>query len=317
MIFNPFAFNLVKVTFTTDFTMPLHDQAKIQRTLRLLMLLAGRRWYSPSEIQERIEISTRTLYRYIQTLEMAGFVVERRTGQGYRLAAEGGSMLTFRRLLHFTEEEALLIYRTLGLLQGEGQAKERLLRKLHTLYDCRLLEKAHKQHTLETIACLQKAMDKKQQVLLRKYRSSHSLTIADRQVEPFAFTEQYDAVWAYDVKGKSCKQFKLARMDAAEILQEGWAAEPLHQIPFTDIFGFAAKKPAGIARLRFSLRAANLLREEYPMGEKYITGENTGYMAQIPYADCKGIGRFIKGLTDEIEVLAPAGLKKYVNSQKT
>jgi predicted DNA-binding transcriptional regulator YafY len=276
------------------------------------MLLAGKRWYSTTEIDQRIGISTRTLYRYIQTLEEAGFVVERRTGQGYRLAAEGGSMLTMKRLLHFTEEEAMLIYRTLGMLQGEGPARERLMRKLHTLYDCRMLEGAHRQHTLEIVTQLQKAIDKKLQVTLTQYRSNHSLTIQDRTVEPFAFTEQYDAVWAYDAADRTCKQFKIARMEGVQLNPQGWTAEPRHHIPFTDAFGFAAKKPMATARLQLSLRAANLLREEYPLSEKYITHTNNEYIAILPFANYKGIGRFIKGLSDEITIMAPEGLKKYV-----
>ena len=290
----------------------MNDQAKIQRTLRLLMLLAGKKWYSPTEIDRHIGISTRTLYRYLQTLESAGFVVERGKGQGYRLSAEGGSMLTLRRLLHFTEEEALLIYRTLGMLQGEGPARERLLRKLHTLYDCHLLAQPHRQHTLEIVATLQKAMDKKQQALLINYRSSNSLTVTTRRVEPFAFTEQYDAVWAWEVETGGCKQFKLARMDRAEIGQFAWAAEAQHKIPFTDAFGMAAPKPLGTARLLLSLRAANLLREEYPLSEAYISGQNNAYTANLPFADYKGIGRFIRSLPGEIELLGPTGLKKFL-----
>jgi proteasome accessory factor C len=289
----------------------MNDQAKIQRTLRLLMLLAGKKWYTPTEIQERLEISTRTLYRYVQLLEAAGFVVERKPGN-YRLAAEGGSMLTFNRLLHFTEEEAFLLYKTLGLLQGEGRARDRLLRKLHTLYDCHILAQPARQHELEMVSTLQKAMDKKQQCLLQQYRSNHSQTITDRTVEPFAFTENYEAVWAYETAAKDCRQFKLARMEKVILIPHAWAHETRHAIPFTDAFGFAAAKPKGTAHLRMNLLAANLLREEYPLSEKYITRKGDEYWAKIPFADYKGIGRFIRGLRSEIEVLGTEGLKKYV-----
>jgi predicted DNA-binding transcriptional regulator YafY len=289
----------------------LNDQAKIQRTLRLLMLLAGKRWYSAAEIQDRLEISTRTLYRYVQSLEQSGFVVERKPGQ-YRLASESGSMLTINRLLHFTEEEGYLLYKTLGLLQGEGSARDRLLRKLHTLYDCQILAKPQKQHTLEMVAALQKAIDKKQQCLLHQYRSNHSQTITDRTVEPFAFTENYEGIWAFDVETKNCKQFKLARIEKVSITPHGWANENQHSIPFTDAFGFAANMPKGIAHLRMNLLAANLLREEYPLCEKHIISIGDVYEVKLPFAHVKGIGRFIRGLREEIEVVGPVGLKRYL-----
>jgi predicted DNA-binding transcriptional regulator YafY len=295
----------------------MNDQAKIQRTLRLLMLLAGKRWYNAPEIQERLGISTRTLYRYLHTLELAGFVTERNPRQGYRLAPESGSMLTMQQLLHFTEEEGYLLYKTLGLLQGEGMAKERLLRKLHTLYDCHILAQPARQHSMEIVATLQKAINKKHQCTLHQYRSNHSQTITDRTIEPFAFTENYESIWGYDADVKSCRQYKLARMEKVVISPHSWTNEKMHAIPFTDAFGFAAAKPLGTAQLTLSMRAANLLREEYPLAEKYITEHNNAYHAKIPFADYKGIARFIRGLCDEIEVLGPVGLKKYVGHQTT
>jgi len=290
----------------------LNDQAKIQRTLRLLMLLAGRRWYTAGEVQERLGISTRTLFRYLHTLEMAGFVLDRHPTQGYRLVPEAGSMLTFNRLLHFTEEEGYLLYKTLGLLQGEGPAKDRLLRKLHTLYDCHILAQPAKQFILERVSLLQKTITKNHQCLLHDYRSNHTQTVSNRTIEPFAFTENYEAVWGYEPDSSSCKQFKLARMGKIEILPYGWKFAQKHSIPFTDAFGFASAKPPATAHLKLSMRAANLLMEEYPLAEKHITEEKQVYKAKIPFADFKGIGRFILGLRAEIEVMGPVGLKRYV-----
>jgi predicted DNA-binding transcriptional regulator YafY len=289
----------------------MNDQAKIQRTLRLLMLLAGKRWYSPAEVEDRIGIGTRTLFRYLKTLETAGFVVER-SPNGYRLAAEGGSMLTMKRLLHFTEEEAMLLYKTLGLLQGEGPAKERLLRKLHTLYDSHIISRPARQHTYEIVATLQKAINRKQQCQINQYRSSHSLTITNRLVEPFDFTENYDAIWAFEPESQLNKQFKIARFDSITLLPHAWQHSHRHAIPFTDAFGFASSRPKGAAHLRLSLRSANLLREEYPLAEKYIEQDGTNYIVKLPFADFKGIGRFIRGLREEIEVLGTEGLKKFV-----
>jgi predicted DNA-binding transcriptional regulator YafY len=291
----------------------LNDQAKIQRTLRLLILLAGKRWYNAETIYSRLDISKRTLYRYLSSIESAGFVMERHTLQGYRLQAEGGSMLTLNRLLHFTEEEAHILYKTLSLLQGEGAAKERLIRKLHTLYDCHFLAQAANQHLLEKVATLQKAMERKVQCTLLQYRSNHSQTIEDRLVEPFAFTENYEAIWAYEPANQSCRQFKLERMEGIRTENRNWVHDAKHQIPFTDVFGFAAPKPKGTAKLLLSMRAANLLREEFPLAEKMIHLTDGEYHATLPYADPKGIGRFIRGLPGDVQVKSPLALLKYLN----
>jgi predicted DNA-binding transcriptional regulator YafY len=291
----------------------MNDQAKIQRTLRLLMMLAGKRWYSPQEINERIGISTRTLYRYLATLEQAGFVVER-SANGYRLAADKGSMLTMDRLLHFSHEEALLLHRTISGLQGEAPAKDTLLRKLHTLYDCHLLASPALQDTLEIIEVLQKAMEKKQQCSLHQYRSNHSQTISDRLIEPFEFSDSYDAIWAYEPASGMCKQFKLSRIARATLAPHAWKHEAAHAIPFTDAFGFAAPKAIGTAYLKLTLRARNLLIEEYPLARRFVIDreENGRYSAFLPYADYKGIARFIRGLPEDIEIVDSKRLVGYL-----
>jgi predicted DNA-binding transcriptional regulator YafY len=155
-------------------------------------------------------------------------------------------------------------------------------------------------------------MNKKQQCLLQQYRSGHSQTITDRTVEPFAFTESYEAIWAYEPAVKDCRQFKLARMEKVMLTPNAWIHENRHAIPFTDAFGFAATKPKGTAQMRMNLLAANLLREEYPLSEKHITQNGDHYAVSLPFADYRGIGRFIWGLHKEIEVIGPTGLKKYL-----
>ena len=60
------------------------DQQKIKRLLGMLLLLSGKRRYSIAEIQERFDISDRTVFRYLETFEIAGLMMDR-AGKGYRL----------------------------------------------------------------------------------------------------------------------------------------------------------------------------------------------------------------------------------------
>lgn len=293
------------------------EQAKIQRLLRLLMLLAGKRRYSAAAIEEKLGILPRTLYRYLDSLEQAGFVLERQTGQGYRLAPEAAVSRRMQALLHFSEAEALLLYRTLQSLQGDGPAKDRLLRKLHTLYDCHILAQPHQQHTLQMVATLRQAMQQGLQCVLVQYRSNQSHTIRNRQVEPFAFTENYEGIWGYEPAASACRQFKLARMEGVTLTDIPYQYSTYHILPFTDAFGFAANAPLGMATLQLSLKAANLLREEYPLAEKYLQGPTPDghYTAQLPYASHLGIGRFVLGLHHDIRVLGPVTLQAYLTTE--
>ena len=52
------------------------EQAKLERLLRLIKMLIGNMSYSLSEVSDRLEMSERTVYRYIETFKDAGFVVQ-------------------------------------------------------------------------------------------------------------------------------------------------------------------------------------------------------------------------------------------------
>ena len=48
------------------------DQPKIERVLRLMQLLSGSRRYTIEELAERLDMSARTIYRYIDRLRAWG-----------------------------------------------------------------------------------------------------------------------------------------------------------------------------------------------------------------------------------------------------
>ena len=51
------------------------DQPKLERLLRLMMLLSANKCYTVEELAERIETSSRSIYRYIDTFRSAGFTI--------------------------------------------------------------------------------------------------------------------------------------------------------------------------------------------------------------------------------------------------
>lgn len=277
----------------------------MEKLLRMLMLLTNIRSYTRMEIAEHFNIAERTVYRYLNAIENAGFVLDRKTdpeGCRYRLVTDNTFGRSLERLLHFSEEEAWLLYHTLSELKARSPLKERLVKKLNILYDFKALEHLEKTNDLQRVHILGKAINHKKQVSLIQYHSSNSGDITDRKVEPFAFMRDYSAVWCYDVADKKNKQFKVSRMQDVELLPYSWHYETNHHIPFTDPFHMSAEAPFATVNARLSLKAYNLLREEYPLAEKYICKEKQGYRLKIPIADYKGIGRFVLGLPGEMEV---------------
>jgi len=291
------------------------DQQKIQRMLRLLMKLSGKRWCSLQEIIDILECSGRTVYRYLETFETAGFVLEKDKGK-YRLQKDAGSTRSLQNLMHFSEEEVLILYETLDLIEGTSPLKEQLIRKLNVLYDYKALEKLQQADDLTKIHALRDAIQNKKQIQLKSYRSSNSDKITDRIVEPFDFLPDYRSVWCCEHKSKSCKQFKLARIHEIELLSRDWEDERLHKIPFTDVFRISAVKPLCEIEAVLSLKAYNLLMEEFPLSKDFIMKEKIGYVLKIPVAGYQGIGRFVMGLPGYINVLAPVGFQAFLNKER-
>lgn len=283
----------------------------------LVMLSNGVR-YTISELADRFSLTKRSIYRYLNAIENAGFIVDRRDGcYSLHLCSDEATMVN--TLLHFSEEEAYLLYKALEMVKGGASVSERLVRKLNVLYDFRALSQLTHKPEIELVRLLGDAINRKVQVRLCAYRSSHSETIADRKVEPFEFLSEYSGLWCYDTQDNICKQFKISRIEKVEILDSGWLNESLHRVPFLDAFRMSAPDAMAIVEAELTLKAANLLVEEYPLAESCLKtlGKNPlRYFLSIPVADFHGIGRFALGLPGEVKVLGPESFKNFLKEIK-
>ncbi len=287
----------------------------MEKTIRLLMLLSGNRKYSMDELKERFDISERTVYRYLNSLENAGFVLERHDGL-YRFAQNSTEIKSLHRLFHFTEEEAEIFYHSLSNLNLEDEVMRRLMKKLHSLHDFKALKRIKSKSNVEKVKLLTEGINKKRQVKLCHYRSSNSSTVNDRIVEPFQFMEDYKAVWCFDLADRKNKQFKISRIGDVEIRESPWRCEQLHKLPFHDAFRMSAPEPITQVKATLSLKAYNLIREEYPISEQYLKKVNGRYLLEIPIADFHGVGRFVLGLPGEIEVYEPEEFKSFLKEMR-
>ncbi|MBS1744678.1 MAG: WYL domain-containing protein [Bacteroidetes bacterium] len=289
------------------------EATRTERILRLLVMLSGTRWYSMAELEHRFYMSARNLRRDLDLIEACGFVLERENG--YRLQATHTANRNLKNLLHFSEEEVSILYQTLARIEGDSPVKERLVRKMNAFYDLRALEQLRERDDLTKVRIIRQSMAAKKQVKLIAYRSSNSNSIDNRIVEVFDFLPDYRAAWCYDLGDHTCKQFKLSRMQSVELLQAGWRFEARHQKPFTDVFRLSAPKALATVELRLSLKAYNLLLEEYPLAADYVKKDKEQYLLKTQVAAYYGVGRFVLGLLRDVEIIKPAGFKKYIKSQ--
>lgn len=295
------------------------DQPKIERVLRLMMLLTSNNRYTIEELGDKLETSPRTIYRYLDTFKEAGFVVSKK-GQYFRLDRKSRYFKDISQLVHFTEEEAYILNSAIESLHPTNAIKQNLKAKLASVYDFKMLaECVVKGENARNVNNLIEAIENRKQVVFHNYTSAHSRNVSDRLVEPLSFTTNYIQVWAYEISSGKNKLFKLSRIGSVEVLDKDWEYEPEHKEGLMDLFRINSFEQIPV-KLKLGLRAASLLVEEYPLGEKYlspISSDPNHFLLDTWVCGYEGVGRFVLGLLDDIEILEGDGLKEFLKERMT
>ncbi len=290
------------------------DQPKIERMLRLMKLLTANSSYSVDELAERLSMSRRTVYRYIDTFRQAGFVIKKR-GEFIRLDKESPHFKDISQLVHFTEEEAIILRRAIENIDDTNLLKHNLKSKLYSVYDSGVLaDTVVKGKNSSNVHSLIEAIEEQRVVVLRGYQSAHGGVVRDRRVEPFAFTTNYVQVWCYDLDDGTNKLFKLSRVASVEVCVDPWSCAESHEEGYIDIFRMHSSQLSRVM-LELGILSYNLLLEEYPLAERDITplGDDR-YMLDTQVAGYMGIGRFVVGLLDDIVIVDSPDFEEYLKN---
>jgi len=291
------------------------DQPKLERLLRLMTLLTCNVSYTIQDLSDKLDMSVRTIYRYIDTFREAGFVVKKQ-GEVFRLDKSSPYFKDISQLVHFTEEEAHILKSAIESIDENNLLKQNLKKKLYTVYDYKILaDTVVHGKDAKNINLLVEAIENKLQVRLCNYSSAHSKTIRDRIVEPFAFTTNYVQLWAYDTEEKQNKLFKIKRIADTEILSNAWQFTAEHQSGYIDIFRISSFEQLPV-KLKLNIRAANLLTEEYPLSEKYLWKiSDNEWILETKVCSFEGVGRFIMGLLQDVEIINSDELKEFIREK--
>lgn len=284
----------------------------MERLLRLMMLLTTNRTYTVSDLAYRLDTTVRTIYRYIDTLREAGFIIKK-DNSCYRIDKSSRYFKDISSLIHFTEEEAWVLKSAIESIDENNLIKQNLKKKLYTVYDYRILaDTVAKGKNAQNINALVEAIQEEKQVILRGYSSAHSSKVSDRLVEPFAFTTNYIQIWAYDTASKTNKLFKVSRINEVEISETHWQSKEKHIKARIDIFRISSSDNLPV-EVTMTLRAASLLKEEYPLAEKYLERiEDNRWILKTEVCSYEGIGRFVNGLIGEIEIIEPEEFRQFL-----
>lgn len=287
------------------------DQPKIERMLRLMQLLSGNKIYTLDELSDTLDLSRRSLFRYFDTFKNAGFVVQC-IGEGrYRMTTLNKEYTDLSQLVYFSEEEAIVVSHLIENLDGTNALKAGLKQKLAAVYDSTsisdYIENKGKSEVVETLA---NAVKSKHQVALKDYSSAHSGKSKDYIVEPYKFTKGYVDIIAYDTEAGLNKVFKISRISSVKML-EPWKFEDRHEEQPIDSFRMSGS-PVEHVKLKLTLRAKNLLTEEFPITSIEVTQVKRSWFWEGDVNALEGIGRFVLGLPHEVSVEEGPKLKAWL-----
>ena len=106
-----------------------------------MKLLSDNVNYSISELGDKLGMSTRTIYRYIDSFKNAGFAVTKLYSDVYKLSSMPRKSIDIDKLVYFSEEEAYLVNSLIDRLVPSNTLKANLRQKLSAIYEhehCRL-----------------------------------------------------------------------------------------------------------------------------------------------------------------------------------
>lgn len=292
------------------------EQPKIERMLRLMKLMTGNVNYTVEDLAERLDTSYRSIYRYIDTFKDAGFVVQKLEGGIYKLGKESRYFKDISQLVHFTDEEAHIVNQLIDGLDDTNLLKNNLRRKLTSVYNCTSMASSIvKGKNAVNVNRIIEAINERRPVVLRDYASSHTGIVRDRHVEPFGFTTNYVQIWCYEPESGMNKLFKTSRIGEVELLDTGWQHADKHEQGYIDIFRMTGFEQHRV-QLKLGMRARNLIIEEYPLSERDLSPLDEGHwMLDTKVCNYLGVGRFVLGLIDDIDVVDSPEFDAYLREK--
>lgn len=281
----------------------------------LLILMNTSRLWKKEELAEKLEVSIRTIERYVNKLKTVGFIFVESRGR-VQLQQYTTLYNELSRMVYFNEEDAATLYNALEAIDTNSEYKNNLRNKLATLYSSKSIrEKIIKLQSSQKVQLVMMAIEERKRVILKNYSSPSSNTKTDRLVEPYQMTDGNKQVWCWEIESGKNKVFNISRIEEVQILKEHWKSTVCHQAGFTDAFRMISINGHTIhITLKLNQMAYNLMIEEYPLTEKDITQTSeTEWTYDGEVSSMKGIGRFVIGLADCI-IIETKELKDYLKT---
>jgi predicted DNA-binding transcriptional regulator YafY len=289
----------------------MSQQPRFLKLLRLISFLSSGRKYTVKRLAKILETTSRSIYRAFETLEDAGFLLDKDFEDQYFLHEN----LESRLKPQFSPEELEYIRQWAGALK-EHPTMNSIFLKLFQERELPAVKEVLIKARLQQLAEKCKhALEDKRQILIKSYHSAESSEIKDRLLEIIEIKPEYRSLLGFEIETQQSKIFKLERMADVILLKTKTQHHAHYQKPELDLFGMSGDQERWI-EIHLSMRAYHLMREDFPATVDYLHHENEHYFFHGPIRANEGVGRFILGLPGEIKKVKDEKLLNYIKEKR-
>ncbi len=272
----------------------MFNQNRIYRVFRLINLLKSTPAKSIKRLSESMDVSERSLYRYMELLIEVGFEINKDSSNRYYLNHD--------HIESFTKEEAELISQSIASNNKNKPLVKSIRTKLVLLDEMNVASnEIVASHYSKVISKLQEAIDTKSQVILSKYQSASTESVSDRLVEPVSFSSAFDSITAFECETGLNKFFKIERIGDVQILDSPFEFADKHESLESDIFGFNDTGDRHHIKLQLSMRAMLWLKDDYPSSINFIKEDEVGqWILEVIVFSMEPVNRMIRSMPEDI-----------------
>ncbi|PKM73240.1 MAG: YafY family transcriptional regulator [Firmicutes bacterium HGW-Firmicutes-16] len=288
---------------------------QINRLFEIVYILLEKKTVTSKELAERFEVSSRTIYRDVETLSSAGIPIYMSKGNGGGISLLPGFVLNKAMI---TDEEKEDILSSLKAVNAVNLSKtDTALKKLSSLFgeskidwiEVDFSSWANAQNETETFNVIKSSILGKRAVSF-SYASAKGQR-STREVEPLKLCFKSGAwyLYGYCRSRADFRFFKLRRIRELCVSEQNFQRKSPEQI-FTDENVFQEEYVK--LKLKLSGEAAYRVYDEF---DRYEQQEDGGFIAEINYPKGEWIYYFISTFGRHCEVLEPEDVRNIVKAE--
>lgn len=280
-----------------------------------MVLLTQNRARSVENICNELNMSKRSIYRYIDSFRDLGFVVVKE-GTRYRLDHSSPYFAELTKKVRLTDGEAATVFRALSAVHNTTPEVRELRVKMANLYSRQeLTGKKEPNRHIHNIVNIYDAIRLERMVMLQRFVDPDSGAAKDIIVEPYMLMPGEDELHAFDMSAGENRTFRLSRVRNVELLDVLWVNGSKHARIETDLFGTKGEATLPL-QIALGTPAAIALLKQYPDAEDAIRLDKDGReVLKTKVCGYEAPARFVMSRIDEVEFVNSPDFESYVREK--